>query len=138
MIKNAFIFMDVDGTLVVDGSSKIDSERRKMVEELIANGQEVVILSNKKNHERNAEVATSLGVTYLKTELKKPNPALLDLVEDGVKPLEVYGDKWWTDGRFAKNIGAHFVKVKRLRGPGESFGIKLSYLLDDIFARMFV
>jgi len=137
MIKRAFIFMDVDGTLVVDGSDQIDPERRQMVEELLRAEQTVVILSNKKNHKRNQKVADDLGVPYVHTDLKKPNPAILDLVDDGLKPVEVHGDKYWTDGRFAKAIGAHFVKLPRLRGKGESFWIKLSYVLDDIFAKLF-
>jgi len=136
MIKRAFIFMDIDGTLVVDGSDEIHPERREMIQGLIDTDQEVVLLSNKKKHKRNQKVADDLGLPYLWTDLKKPNPAILDLVDDGLKPIEVHGDKYWTDGRFAKAIGAHFVKVERLRGSGESFGIKLSYLLDDIFAKL--
>ncbi len=137
MEKKSFVFMDIDGTLVVDGSTDIADDRRAMVKTLLSEGQEVVLLSNKKNHERNANVAVDLGIKYLKTNLRKPNPTILNLIDFEGKILKVYGDKYWTDGRFAKKIGADFIKVERLRGTSESFGIKLSYLLDDIFAKFF-
>lgn len=129
------IFMDVDGTLVVDGSDVLDPQRHAMVTLLKEAGHDVVILSNKKNHARNRKVAEALGLVYLETELKKPNPKILELLEHRLEEIEVHGDKHWTDGRFASAIGATFVKVPRLRGPGESRWVKLSYFVDDLLAK---
>ena len=48
------------------------------------------------------------------------------------KELLVIGDKFLTDGLFAKNIGAEFIKAKRKISGQESILIKLINLFDDL------
>lgn len=111
--SGAVIFLDVDGTLRPDGDQEMSPEVLKKLAELKA-GNEVNLTSNKGN------------------KTKKPSRRAAEGVDLKGKKAVVIGDKFLTDGLFAKNIGAEFIKVKRKISGRESFFIKLTYLIDDI------
>ncbi len=135
-IKNRIIILDIDGTLTNDGSNKLSIAVTKKVKDLSKNNR-VILLSNKKNHERNLEVAKLCGIEYLKTELKKPSKKILTLIKNPKEEkILVIGDMFITDELFANRIFAEFLKVKRIRSKNESFLIKLIYNLDDIANRL--
>ena len=77
-------------------------------------------------------MADKLNVPLLKTSFKKPNKKVINVLPDHLKKnLIVIGDKVLIDGLFAKNIGAEFIKVRRLTSKNDSFNTKLTYKLDN-------
>jgi len=131
-VQNSLVFLDVDGTLVPDGTNYISSPLLKKIEELKKTNT-VVLLSNAPTRERIARIARALGITYIDTRHKKPSRKIMKLLpKHGRKTTVVIGDKFLTDGLFAKNIGAQFLKVKRLAAPQEKFVNRLIYILDDM------
>ena len=126
------IILDIDGTITTDGSSEIESAVLNKVQELGKNNS-VFLFSNKHLINRNNEVAKKLNIPLLKSSFKKPNKKVINNIPENLKNnLVVMGDKILTDGLFAKNIKAEFVKVKRLTSKDSSLKIKLIYLLDDV------
>jgi len=47
-------------------------------------------------------------------------------------PLVVIGDKYCTDGLFARNLKARFVLVLRKRSGRERLIVRISYLIDRV------
>lgn len=130
-VKNHVIILDIDGTLTSDGNSKLSIGVLKKVKHLSKNNR-IILFSNKKNHERNREIADICGVEYLQTKLKKPSKAILELIKDlNDKKVLVIGDKFLTDETFAKRISAEFIKVKRVESKNDRFITKLTYIFDD-------
>ena len=126
------IIVDIDGTLTTDGASDLNPLVLKKIQD-IALTNSVFLFSNKKLSERDKEIASSLHIPLLKSHFKKPNKKVIDgLPEHFRKNLVVVGDKIIIDGFFAKNIGANFIKVKRLTSKNDSFNTKFTYLLDNI------
>lgn len=126
------ILLDIDGTLVADGQIYIDERTISKVKTL-AEKNSVILVSNKKIHARNNELAKLLEVEMLTTPLKKPNKKIVELIaEHHPKNKVVIGDKYLTDGIFAKRIGAEFIKVKRIRSKKDSLSSKISYSIDDL------
>ena len=111
--QGAIIFLDIDGTLRPDGVGDMSLEVLKKLAELRVKN-EVRLASNKGG------------------KAKKPSKKVADGVNLKNKKVIVIGDKFLTDGLFAKNIGGEFVKVKRKISGRESFFVKLTYLIDDI------
>lgn len=130
------IFLDIDGTLVDDNKIELDEATLKKVWELEMNNQ-LYLCSNSRNHERNRKVGELAGVEYLDTDLRKPSKKILDLVDHApFKNRLVIGDKFLTDGLFAKNIKAEFVKVKRVESKNDRLYIKFLYWIDDIASKI--
>jgi len=126
------IILDIDGTITTDGGSMVDPLVLDKIKE-ISQHNFLFLFSNKKVAERNAALSNELGIPYLQTTFKKPNKKILEsLPSDKRSNIIVVGDKTLTDGMFAKNIGASFVKVKRLTSKNDTLTIKLIYLLDAI------
>jgi len=63
--KNAVIILDIDGAIVPDKTSDISAAAERFVK-LLAETNEVHLVSNGKRHERNAKLAHRLGFIYLK------------------------------------------------------------------------
>ena len=125
------IIVDIDGTITTDGSSDFDPLVLKKIQEIAINNS-VFLFSNKKLAERDKEIANKLHTPLLKTSFKKPNKKVIDVLPYNLrKNLLVIGDKSIIDGLFAKNIGAEFIKVKRLTSKNDSFNTKLTYILDN-------
>jgi predicted HAD superfamily phosphohydrolase YqeG len=126
--EGATVILDIDGTIVPPGDPVVSAQRRDAVASL-AQGAHVVLLSNKKNHERNERIARELGVTYHRTAWKKPFLA-------SVRPyraarLLVVGDKVLTDGLLALFLGAPFILVERLTSGRDGFFDRLACAIDD-------
>jgi predicted HAD superfamily phosphohydrolase YqeG len=131
------IVVDIDGTITTDGGSDVDLLVIKKIQDISVNNS-VFLFSNKKLTDRDNEVANKLNVPLLKTSFKKPNKKVIDGIPDHLrKNLIVIGDKIIIDGLFAKNIGAEFIKVRRLTSKNDSFNTKLTYKLDN-FVRYFI
>mgnify|MGYP002813994512 CR=1 FL=1 len=72
------------------------------------------------------------------TDLRKPSKNILELVDESpFKDKLVIGDKFLTDGLFAKNIGAEFTKVARIESENDRFYIKFLYWIDDLASKIF-
>lgn len=136
-IQGYFIFLDIDGTLAHDKLSSVEDATIQQVA-VLKKDNEIVLCSNRNDHNRNKEVAELTKVPYLHTNLRKPSRRILKLVENqGEKPLMVIGDKFLTDGLFAKRIEAKFVKVERLTSHRDGFLTKLVYGLDNLAFKLF-
>ncbi len=135
-IKDYLILLDIDGTLVHDSQDKLDPLVIEKVA-LLKEKNEIHLCSNSRNHKRNQAVASQLDLPYIQTDLRKPSKAILDLIDvDPSKKKMVIGDKLTTDGLFARNIGAEFVKVERIQTGNETPYIKLLYWVDDALSKM--
>lgn len=137
-IQDALILLDIDGTIATDSQTDVSRGVVKKIETLKQQNQ-IVLCSNSNDHERNHKVAKLLGLKYLETNLKKPRKAILNLVD--CTPFThkiVIGDKLTTDGLFAKNIGARFIKVKRIESKEEDLYTKCIYWVDDLLSKFLV
>lgn len=131
---NKTIIVDVDGTLTMDGSSQIDEVVKVKIKELTIRNH-VFLFSNRKSLKRNQNLENLLQIKFIESAHKKPNKKVLDKLGENLKTnIVVIGDKTITDGFFAKNIGAEFVKVEHLRGGSDSLMTSITYLFDDILA----
>ncbi|OGF62464.1 hypothetical protein A2926_01920 [Candidatus Giovannonibacteria bacterium RIFCSPLOWO2_01_FULL_44_40] len=111
--SGAVIFLDVDGTLRPDGENDMSPEVLRKLDELKTKNT-VHLVSNQDG------------------KAKKPSRKVADGTDIAGKKVIVIGDKFLTDGLFAKNIGAEFIKVRRKISGRESFFVKITYLMDDL------
>lgn len=123
------IILDIDGTLVPAGATKVSSTMAALVEWLTKHN-DVYVFSNKNLPQRNRAVAESLGVPLLQSKFRKPSLRVLDGVPRE-KPLVVVGDKVLTDGLLAWRAGAEFIHVERLT-RGEPFLDQVLNAIDDV------
>ncbi len=135
-LKGYIIFLDIDGTLVDDNELELSEEALQKIRELEMNNQ-LYLCSNSRNHERNRKVGELTGVKYLDTDLRKPSKKILDLVDHATfEQRLVIGDKFLTDGLFAKNIKAEFIKVARIESENDRLYIKFLYWIDDLASKI--
>lgn len=135
-LSGFLILLDIDGTLINDNAADLTEEALKKVRELEANNQ-IYLCSNSPNRERNLKVAELSGLEYIDTDLRKPSKKILELVDHSpFKKRLVIGDKFFTDGLFAKNIKAEFIKVKRIESEHDRAHVKFLYWIDDLASRM--
>ncbi|OGJ42406.1 hypothetical protein A3J23_02200 [Candidatus Peregrinibacteria bacterium RIFCSPLOWO2_02_FULL_48_14] len=133
-IKGFLIFLDIDGTLCTDGTTDVDEATLKQISRLKETNT-LYLCSNKKNHPRNQAISDLIGIPYLKTKLRKPDPKILNLIKAPIKtPLLVIGDLFWTDGRFARKIGAKFIQVKSKTGTKDPWWISWAHRADDLLS----
>ncbi len=129
--------MDIDGTLVSAGGTEAEIDPAIITEiQGLKHFADVVLCSNKKNFERDRNMAAKLGVGHIESRLHKPNPKILDgYISDTNRPsriVVVVGDKYLTDGLLARRVGGYFVRVKRFVGPKESLLDRVYNRIDDI------
>ncbi len=135
-LRGYVIFLDIDGTITVDNQVAVAKKVLDKIADL-KQKNEVYLCSNSRNRLRNEQIAQLTGLMYLNTDLKKPSKKILNLAEKSCsKKRLVIGDKFLTDGIFAKNIQAEFIKVKRIVSGSESLYIKFLYGIDDLFFKM--
>jgi predicted HAD superfamily phosphohydrolase YqeG len=135
---NAIIFLDIDGTLCGEGETSPTPAALRALQR-IAKKNEIHLCSNGKNLKRNRKMGKHCSVPYLDTRLQKPDKAIAALVTNKKKKsLVVIGNLYYTDGRFAKNIGGHFIKVKTLLAPNEPWPNRIFYWLDENIIAHFV
>lgn len=136
-LKGKTILLDIDGTLVPDGGVELARETRVQVEKLKMENV-VYLCSNKPVPDRNRALSRDIDVVYLDTAIRKPSKAILKHIPDSYDPqtLLVIGDKFITDGLFARNIKAEFIKVQRMTREHESMVLRLVYFVDDCIYRI--
>jgi len=127
------IFLDIDGTLVPDKSLNFDNAVMRQLEKLKKNNR-VFLCTNSNDKIRNNQIEKMLGLFIVTHNHKKPSSKIIrELgIDKENKNLLVIGDKFLTDGLFALNIGAQFIKVKRRLSGKESLIIKLINLTDNL------
>ncbi len=136
-IHDHLIFLDIDGTLCSDGRMVLNASTLKTLRALKKNNI-IFLVTNKKDHARNAIVSKVTGVPYLKTSYRKPDPRILQLVKPLPKyPRLVIGDLFWTDGRFARKIAARFIQVKAQTASTDAWWIKWAHRVDKFVSTFF-
>ncbi len=129
------VILDLDGTLVADGSVLLGQEEESVLKNLIHSADRVVILSNSLR-DRKSELEARYGITVLQSVVSKPSRrAFADIAP--TEEVVVIGDKVLTDGLFAKNIGGQFVHVKHLADAKESLFVRVSYAVDSFVTVLF-
>jgi predicted HAD superfamily phosphohydrolase YqeG len=130
------ILLDVDGTLVADGEDALTDVVQAQLATL-AQTNAVYLHSNKGGSDRLRALARATGVHALPDAPRKPQRSILHhLPPDDRRPLLVIGDKWVTDGWFARRVGARFLRVARKRSYRETIPVRLTYALDDLLGRV--
>ena len=130
-ITRYLIILDIDGTLINDNKHELDDETLDKINKLKQRNR-IYLCSNSRNHDRNRKVASMANTEYIDTDLRKPSKKILKLI--GHSPFKkrlVIGDKFLTDGIFAKNIKADFIKIKRITSKNDRLYIKFFYWIDD-------
>jgi len=132
-LKGKTIFLDVDGTIIADKENNLDDKIFNVLKEL--NEKNNLYLCSNKSEVRAKKIAELIGCKYI--PYKKPFPWGYKKIirSDGLelKNIVVVGDKYLTDGLLAKFLGVDFLKTKRIYSSSDSFGVKISYFIDDIF-----
>jgi len=135
--ENKIIFLDIDGTLLPDGNFDFDSSVIRHLEGLKQNNK-VFLCTNSGDRIRSSKIETALGLPIVTHNHKKPSLRIIENlgIKKGGGNLLVIGDKFLTDGLFALNIGAEFVKVGRKISGKESLDVKIVNFLDNILWQM--
>jgi len=135
-LNDYIIFLDIDGTIANDDENEMDKKVLHQINKL-REGNQIYLCSNSRNHKRNREISKVTNVEYIDTDLRKPSKKILDLVDHSpfTKRL-VIGDKFLTDGIFAKNIKAEFIKVKRIISKNDKPYIRFLYWIDDLVSKI--
>ncbi|MBI4434417.1 hypothetical protein HY635_01170 [Candidatus Uhrbacteria bacterium] len=132
-LRECRILLDVDGTLVADGASALaDDVRLRLI--ALARTNAVFLHSNKQLDARLHAFARATGATPLIGAPRKPSRRIATLLPDDGRPLVVIGDKWMTDGWFARRVGARFIRVQRKTSTRDPLIVWCLYALDDVFA----
>lgn len=129
-LAGAQVIIDIDGTLVVDDANTLTTEAMDFLRRVSAVA--TVYLNSNGPCERTERFAREAGVHAL-TGFDKPDARLASTLPSR-EHIVVIGDKWHTDERFARNIGAKFIKVPHVRGEGEPMFAKIVYVVDDFVA----
>ncbi|HWO07045.1 MAG TPA: hypothetical protein VNM40_00500 [Candidatus Paceibacterota bacterium] len=133
-IAECVILIDIDGTIAVADTDTVESGVSEALQALQERNR-VFLFSNNINGERLASLARSLNVPHIASSHRKPDPRVLrDIPNEDNWPLVVIGDKALTDGLFAEFVAARFIKVRRVRGAGESNLQRFTYWVDDLSA----
>src|SRR3989338_8580070 len=136
-LKGYLILLDIDGTLTHNRLSAMERATIEKVKELKKHNV-IYLVSNRNDHARNKKVGECANVEYLETNLRKPSTRIVKLLKNPLKkPLLVIGDKFLTDGIFAKRIHAKFIKVKRLTSYKDGSFMIAVYFLDDLMYKFF-
>lgn len=128
------VLLDVDGTLVADGGHSLDPRVFTCAQSL-AHTNTVILHSNKRSNARLQTLAQAIGATPLLGVSRKPSMGILRHIPDDARPLIVIGDKWITDGWFARRVGARFIRVRRKISSRDSTVARLAYAIDDLLGR---
>ena len=135
-LRDFLILLDIDGTIINDNDHEVCEKNLKIINELKKYNQ-VYLCSNSRNRKRNIKVAELVNAEYIDTDLRKPSKKILDLIDH--TPFSkrlVIGDKFLTDGLFAKNIKAEFIKVKRITSKKDRAYINFLYWIDDLICKI--
>lgn len=128
--RNAVVFLDIDGTLVADGEERLAPKEAHTLARLTKSAM-VYLISNK-GYSRTPDIARENGAEAIVTNIRKPSARIIEGVAIPRKLRVVIGDTMMTDGWFARNIGARFVKVHRLTSGKESLFDAIFYAIDAV------
>lgn len=132
-ITDSVVLLDVDGTLLPDGSVELDESTTESAKVLTSRNK-VYLVSNGTNYQRVEGIAERIGafVAPCGVPAGKPSPLAMEGIALNGMPSVVMGDKYLTDGVFAQRTGSRFVLIERKRSGRESLGIRLSYWVDRV------
>lgn len=131
LLSGSFLVIDIDGTLVCDGSETIGAETVHAVR-MLAKKNTACIVSNKKDTARNVRVAHTAALPYVhgKKPYKRLVSALRRMNGAGL-PFVVIGDRYLTDGLLALRLGGEFVPVRPLRADKEPLRLRIAYAFHE-------
>lgn len=129
------VILDVDGTLLADGASLLDSRTKETLSKL-SNIADVYLCSNAESSDRLHALVAGTRAKVTTSPYKKPDPRVLMQVAHTPATCVVIGDKHLTDELLAINCGIRFLKVARIRGEKERIFVRLAYLLDAVFGKI--
>lgn len=130
------VFLDIDGTLLPDTESRVEQVVLQQIEKIKRNNF-LFFCTNHPDVKRNGDIESTSGVLIANRQYKKPNKKILEEVSARNANFLVIGDKFITDGIFAKNIGADFIIVKRKVSGTESIATKLIYFADSLIYNLY-
>lgn len=113
MIKNKIVIIDIDGTLVCPSGSDPSDAVHEKVRELEGHNT-VYAFSNNFNGTRSRAVADKLGLAYIESPFRKPNPKIINYIKKGEQKLVMIGDKYLTDHLFAHFAKGEFIHVDHI------------------------
>lgn len=128
-IRDATVFLDVDGTLVSDHHAQPSPEALAAALELKKYND--VYLASNGHYKRIGEMSKLLDIPAL-PRLRKPFPhRVLRSITRRERTI-VIGDKFLTDGLFARVINAEYMPLLPLRGDAETYRAKVAYVVDGM------
>ncbi len=136
--KEHLVLLDVDGVLAADGDDDMDTHARACAQQLVSLTR-VLLVTNTRDRTRARRFAQELGIPLVESPRRKPSARILAAIpHDEHTQFLVIGDKFFTDGLFARNIGGRaFLLKDRLVSPRDRLIITLSYWADDFFSLLF-
>lgn len=129
----ATIFLDVDGTLAPDHVRILSEDVQVLLKEFVRHVDELYFCSNG-SPKYARELATQYGAQFL--YVHKPLTGKAKAVASSAKRSIVVGDKFITDGMFAKFLGVEFIKVDHAVSGDESLLVRFVNLVDDTLWRV--
>ena len=112
--------MDIDGTIATADTAHAHPGVHAMIDTLKEHNS-VFLFSNAFLAKRNLAMAEKLGVPYVKSHSRKPDPHIIRAIPNPEhRPVVVIGDLFVTDGLLAYFSGAKYVRVRRFVPPGET------------------
>lgn len=133
-LSGVSVILDVDNTVLASGEEEVREEAKHKVKQLLEKGNAVYLCSNFKDHHRNERVAHDLGIPYIRSSYLKPSSKVIESLPLH-QPIVVIGDKFLTDGLFAKNIQAEYRKVRSVLSKSEPVYGLISVIIDSIVGR---
>lgn len=135
--ENKIIFLDVDGTLSADSDFVFEDAVLNQLNK-IKEKNEIYLCSNCGDPNRKRRAAEILEIKAIANGKKKPSKSLVADLNLKGENCVVIGDKFLTDGLFARNIGARFIMVKKKISGKERHIIKIIYLIDDLIYKLYI
>lgn len=132
-IADSVVLLDVDGTLLPDGSSELEAHTIECGK-ILTTRNKVYLVSNGTDFRRVEQIADCIGAEVAPRGVPAGKPlvsAMEGIVLDG-RPCVVLGDKYLIDGIFARRIGSRFVFIKRKQSGEERLSVRLSYWIDSV------
>lgn len=132
------LLLDLDNTLVAWRGWEIPDSVSAWVKDAVAQGMKICIVSNSRTPKRVRELASQLGIEFVKRGAKprrvgfRDALALLDAVPS---EAAVIGDQVFTDVLGGNRLGAVTVLVCPL-GRREFIGTKMSRIVERVILRM--
>ncbi|MBU1179716.1 HAD hydrolase-like protein [Patescibacteria group bacterium] len=133
--ENKIVFLDIDGTLIPDNEINFSAQTVECLDK-IKQKNKLYLCTNSLNSKRNKNVEGLLNIELL-IGGKKPFKGIIKDLDLEKKDCVVIGDKFLTDGLFAKNIGAEFIMVKKKISGKERPIIKIIDFFDNLVYKLY-